>query len=95
MGHFGWWIVVLVTFAAVFLEMGGLILWWKRKAISVRVRSGWRLALFDLHHTIGILALPMMLLLAVTGVATLWMAIAADMGASLLVIFNGLRLMKQ
>ena len=35
------------------------------------------------------------ILLAVTGVATLWMAIAADMGASLLVIFNGLRLMKQ
>ena len=34
-------------------------------------------------------------LLAVTGVATLWMAIAADMGASLLVMFNGLRLMKQ
>jgi Cd2+/Zn2+-exporting ATPase len=31
--------------------------------------------------------------LAVAGVATLWMAIAADMGASLLVIFNGLRLM--
>ena len=37
----------------------------------------------------------MFILLAVTGVATLWMAIAADMGASLLVIFNGLRLMKQ
>jgi Cd2+/Zn2+-exporting ATPase len=35
------------------------------------------------------------ILLAVTGVATLWMAIAADMGASLLVMFNGLRLMKQ
>jgi Cd2+/Zn2+-exporting ATPase len=35
------------------------------------------------------------ILLAITGVATLWMAIAADMGASLLVIFNGLRLMKQ
>jgi Cd2+/Zn2+-exporting ATPase len=28
-------------------------------------------------------------------VATLWMAIAADMGASLLVIFNGLRLLKK
>jgi Cd2+/Zn2+-exporting ATPase len=28
------------------------------------------------------------------GVATLWMAIAADMGTSLLVIFNGLRLLK-
>jgi Cd2+/Zn2+-exporting ATPase len=35
------------------------------------------------------------ILLAVTGVATLWMAIAADMGASLLVMFNGLRLMKR
>jgi len=35
------------------------------------------------------------IILAVAGVATLWMAIAADMGASLLVIFNGLRLMKQ
>jgi Cd2+/Zn2+-exporting ATPase len=27
------------------------------------------------------------------GIATLWMAIFADMGASLLVIFNGLRLL--
>ena len=35
------------------------------------------------------------IVLAAAGVATLWMAIAADMGASLLVIFNGLRLTKQ
>ena len=33
-------------------------------------------------------------LMALGGIATLWMAIAADMGASLLVIFNGLRLLK-
>jgi len=33
------------------------------------------------------------LVLAVFGAATLWMAIAADTGASLLVIFNGLRLL--
>jgi len=33
-------------------------------------------------------------ILALAGVATLWMAIAADMGASLLVIFNGLRLLR-
>jgi cation transport ATPase len=31
--------------------------------------------------------------MAAAGVATLWEAIAADMGASLLVIFNGLRLL--
>jgi len=33
--------------------------------------------------------------LAVAGIATLWMAIAADMGASLLVIANGLRLLER
>jgi Cd2+/Zn2+-exporting ATPase len=34
------------------------------------------------------------LALAVVGVATLWMAVVADMGASLLVIANGLRLLR-
>jgi Cd2+/Zn2+-exporting ATPase len=34
------------------------------------------------------------MLLALAGVATLWMAIAADMGASLLVILNSLRLLR-
>ena len=34
------------------------------------------------------------LALAVTGHATLWMAIVADTGASLLVIANGLRLLR-
>ncbi len=34
------------------------------------------------------------LALAVAGLATLWMAVAADMGASLLVIANGLRLLR-
>jgi Cd2+/Zn2+-exporting ATPase len=31
--------------------------------------------------------------LAVFGSATMWMAVFADMGASLLVVFNGLRLL--
>ncbi len=34
------------------------------------------------------------LLLAVTGKATMWMAVFADVGASLLVVFNGLRLLR-
>ena len=34
------------------------------------------------------------IVLALLGIATLWMAIAADMGASLLVIFNSLRLLR-
>ncbi len=35
------------------------------------------------------------LVLALLGNATMWMAVFADMGASLLVVFNGLRLLKQ
>jgi Cd2+/Zn2+-exporting ATPase len=34
------------------------------------------------------------LALAIAGQATLWMAILADMGVSLIVIFNGLRLLR-
>jgi len=32
--------------------------------------------------------------LALAGKATLWMAVFADMGASLIVVFNGLRLLR-
>ena len=32
--------------------------------------------------------------LAIVGIATLWMAVIADVGASLLVVFNGLRLLR-
>jgi Cd2+/Zn2+-exporting ATPase len=35
------------------------------------------------------------LALAVAGLATLWMAVFADMGASLIVIFNGMRLLRE
>jgi Cd2+/Zn2+-exporting ATPase len=35
------------------------------------------------------------LILALAGHATLWMAVFADMGASLLVVFNGLRLLRR
>ncbi|MDO4232454.1 MAG: heavy metal translocating P-type ATPase [Lautropia sp.] len=35
------------------------------------------------------------LVLAVSGNASMWMAVFADMGASLLVVFNGLRLLRQ
>ena len=41
---------------------------------------------------LGIKALFMVL--ALTGLATMWMAVFADMGASLLVIFNGLRVLR-
>ncbi|NGX48264.1 MAG: hypothetical protein K1000chlam3_01655, partial [Chlamydiae bacterium] len=47
----------------------------------------------NIGFSLGIKAL--FIILALVGLATLWMAIAADTGASLLVVFNGLRLLKR
>jgi Cd2+/Zn2+-exporting ATPase len=47
----------------------------------------------NVTFAIGIKAV--FLALAIPGLATLWMAVFADMGASLLVIFNGLRILRK
>ena len=44
--------------------------------------------------TLSLALKAIFLALAVTGSATLWMAVVADMGASLLVIANGMRLLR-
>jgi Cd2+/Zn2+-exporting ATPase len=44
--------------------------------------------------TVSLAIKALFLALALPGYATLWMAVGADMGASLLVIFNGLRLLQ-
>ena len=44
--------------------------------------------------TLSLATKALFLALAIPGYATLWMAVAADMGASLLVILNGLRLLR-
>ena len=51
----------------------------------------------NIHANIGfsIVVKAAFLVLAVTGAATLWMAVAADMGASLVVIANALRLLRE
>lgn len=54
-------------------------------------RNTLRIIKQNVGFALGIKAL--FIVLAVLGVASLWMAIAADTGASLLVIFNGLRLL--
>jgi Cd2+/Zn2+-exporting ATPase len=46
----------------------------------------------DIAVSLGLKAV--FLVLAALGLATLWMAVVADMGASLLVIANGLRLLR-
>jgi Cd2+/Zn2+-exporting ATPase len=51
-----------------------------------------RILMQNIVPALGIKAV--FLVLALTGQATLWMAVFADMGASLLVVFNGPRLLR-
>jgi uncharacterized iron-regulated membrane protein len=66
LGRMGAWIVIAATMGAAALQISGFYLWWKRKALRVRFAAGWKRTMFDLHHTAGIIAFPLMLLLAVT-----------------------------
>ena len=51
------------------------------------------LGIIRANIVLSLLIKGLFLLLAVGGMATLWMAVFADMGTSLLVIFNGLRML--
>ena len=57
--------------------------------LSRRTRS---VLLQNIYLALGVKAI--FLVLAVFGSATMWMAVFADMGASLVVVFNGLRLLR-
>ena len=52
------------------------------------------LNMIRLNIAIALAIKAIFVVLTLFGVASLWFAIAADIGASLLVIFNGLRLLK-
>jgi Zn2+/Cd2+-exporting ATPase len=57
-----------------------------------RSRSALAIVRTNIALSLGIKAL--FLVLAIAGVATLWMAVLADMGTSLLVSLNGLRMLR-
>ena len=66
LGRVGEWVVVVATIGAVVLQVSGVYLWWRRRALRIRMSAGWQRMMFDVHHTAGIVGLPLMLLLAVT-----------------------------
>jgi uncharacterized iron-regulated membrane protein len=68
LGRFGHWVVVIATGVAALLELGGLVLWWKRKTLMVRRGAGWWRFCYDLHHVIGVVLVPLMFVIAVAGI---------------------------
>jgi uncharacterized iron-regulated membrane protein len=67
LGPPGRFVVLTITGLAVLLELGGLVLWWRRKTLSLRRGSSLRAICVDLHHLVGVVFLPLMLILAATG----------------------------
>ena len=65
----------------------------KLPALIALSRRAWSIVQQNIWLSLGIKAVFMVL--ALLGAATLWMAVFADMGASLLVIFNGMRLLRR
>ena len=62
-------------------------------ALVALLRGDWRICQQDILFSRGSKAVFMAL--ALLGVAFLWMAVFADMGASLIVIFNCMRLLRR
>ena len=68
LGEPGEWLVISATVVSALLVLGGVILWWKRKLVGLQLRRGWWRFLFDLHHSLGVIAATLMLVIALTGV---------------------------
>ena len=64
-------------------------LFWIELALSV-IQAGW-----GLRFAPDTLSKAAFLVMAIFGVATLWMAVVADSGASLIVVANALRLLRE
>jgi Cd2+/Zn2+-exporting ATPase len=61
-------------------------------AVRLSQRSRW---IIRQNVALALIIKAVFLGLALAGMATLWMAVFADMGASLIVTFNGMRLLRQ
>jgi uncharacterized iron-regulated membrane protein len=66
LGRRGQPLAEVVTIVGTALVLGGLVLWWRPKRLTVRVRSGWRLALNDLHHVTGVMTSLLLLVMCVS-----------------------------
>jgi uncharacterized iron-regulated membrane protein len=72
-GWLGHWLVVFASALALVGMVTGSVLWWPgiRRFFSgfrVRLRRGFYILNFDLHQAIGILALPLLIVMTLTGV---------------------------
>jgi uncharacterized iron-regulated membrane protein len=66
-GRVGAAIVVAVTFVALFLVLSGVVVWWRDRRWRVTTTGSWKRINFDLHHSLGIWAAAVLLIITSTG----------------------------
>jgi uncharacterized iron-regulated membrane protein len=66
-GRVGAAIVAAVTFVALFLVVSGVFVWWRDKLWRVNTSASWKRINFDLHHSLGIWAAAVLLIITSTG----------------------------
>jgi uncharacterized iron-regulated membrane protein len=60
-------IVGIATVAALLLVVTGIIIWWREKLWRVRWSASWKRIVFDLHHSLGVFAALVLLVITTSG----------------------------
>jgi uncharacterized iron-regulated membrane protein len=68
-------IVGIVTIAALVLVITGMIIWWREKLWRIRWSASWKRVVFDLHHSLGIIASLVLFVITASGMVIHYNAI--------------------
>ena len=60
-------IVGIITVSALVLVLTGVIIWWRDKLWRVRWSASWKRILFDLHHSLGVFAAVILVVISSSG----------------------------
>jgi uncharacterized iron-regulated membrane protein len=60
-------IVGLITLSSLLLVLTGVLIWWRDKLWRVRWSASWKRVIFDLHHTLGVFAALILVIIATSG----------------------------
>jgi uncharacterized iron-regulated membrane protein len=60
-------IVGLITISSFVLVLTGAIIWWRDKLWRIRWSASWKRILFDLHHSLGVFAAVILVIISASG----------------------------
>jgi uncharacterized iron-regulated membrane protein len=78
-GKIGGDIVGVVTALAFVLVLTGLIIWWRDKLWRIRWSASWKRIVFDMHHTLGVFAAIVLMIISLSGLFIHYRALNALM----------------